>query len=61
MRNKLLKNINDKLHSLIFFLLLQRQAGRERDRNDDDWSQNPDLNSEDDPSEIVRYVLPYII
>ena len=32
---------------------MQRQAGRERDRNDDDWSQNPDLNSEDDPSEIV--------
>ncbi|XP_057380066.1 LOW QUALITY PROTEIN: broad-complex core protein isoforms 1/2/3/4/5-like [Daphnia carinata] len=30
----------------------ERQAGRDRDRGDDDWNQNPDLNSEDDPSEI---------
>lgn len=31
----------------------QRQAGRDRDRADDDWTQNPDMNSEDDPNEIV--------
>merc|ERR1712071_435562 len=43
--------------------LLQRQAARDRDRDryrdrdrDDDWSHNPDLNSEDDPSEIVSLI-----
>ena len=35
---------------------LQRQAARERAERDDDWSQNPDLNSEDDPNEVVSLV-----
>ena len=33
-------------------LFEQRQASRDRDR-DDDWPHNPDMNSEDDPGEIV--------
>ena len=35
-----------------WLMLKQRQTSRDRDR-DDDWSHNPDINSEDDPGEIV--------
>lgn len=36
----------------------QRQAARDRAERDDDWSQNPDLNSEDDPNEVVSLFSP---
>ena len=36
-------------------MLKQRQTSRDRDR-DDDWSHNPDINSEDDPGEIVSRI-----
>ena len=69
-----LKQMGSELSIELYQLSIeQRQAARDRDRErdrDDDWSHNPDMNSEDDPSEIVstkhfskcyfRYFFPFV-